>query len=98
MLPAHQRLESDDAAGLGSLRLVFQKQLAVGHRRPQIVLERAALPKLLVHRGGEEADRAAAFVLGAIERGIRVSEQPDLVLAVPRIDRDADAEVEIEGM
>ena len=75
MLPAHQRLEADDLAADARLRLVVQGELVALDRRAQILLQRAPLAQPLVHVGFEEADRAAAVRLGAIERGVGVAEQ-----------------------
>jgi len=96
VLPSYQRLEADHASVGRLLRLVFEMELPFRDRRPQIVLQCAALAQLLVHRGGEEADGAAALMLGAIERGIRIRKQRDLIGAVPRINGDSDREVEVE--
>src|SRR6266705_1676910 len=60
------------------------------------MLDRAAVAQLLVHRRGEEANRPAPFVLGAIEGRIGISKQRTGVAAVPWMDRDPDAEVEFE--
>ncbi len=92
MPPAHQGLEADDLAADPGLRLVVQCQLAAFDRRLQVVLQRAALAQPLVHRRLEEAVDAAAFGLGAIERGVGVGDQRCGVLAIGREDRDADAD------
>ena len=97
-MPAHQRLESDDLAAGVPLRLIFQIQLAVCDGRLQIVLQRAAVAQLLIHRGGEEAYRAAAFVLCTIERRVGIGEQRPRIVAVARIDRDPDAQIKLEGV
>ena len=91
VMPAHQRLEADDLAADPGLRLIVEHELAVRNGRAQLLLERAPLAQALVHVGLEEADRAAPFRLGAIERGIGVADERVSVGAVGRIDRDADA-------
>ena len=96
VLPAHQRFKSNDLAVAVSLWLIFQKKLAVADRRPQLALQCVPVPQLLIHRRGEKANRAAAFVLGAIERGIGVCKQRPRILSVPGIDGDSDTEVEVE--
>ena len=75
MLPAGERLESEDLAVDLGLRLIVQDELVVRDRRAQIVLQRVALAQAPVHVGVEEADHVAAVGLGAVERGIGVGEQ-----------------------
>ena len=43
MLPAHQRLETDDLAVDARQRLIVKHQFVALERRTQIVIERAAL-------------------------------------------------------
>ena len=92
MLPAHQRLEADDLAADARLRLIVQGQFVALDRRSQFLLQHAPLAQPLVHVGLEEAERAAALRLGAVERGVGVADQRGGVGAVDREDRDADAE------
>ena len=92
MPPAHQRLEADDLAVDARLRLIVQRQLVALDRRSQFLLQRAPLAQPLVHVGFEEAERAAALRLGAIERGVGIADQRGGVGAVDRKYRDADAE------
>ena len=98
MLPAHQRLEADDLAVDARLRLVVQGQFAALDRRSQFLLQHAPLAQPLVHVGFEEAERAAALRLGAIERGVGVADQRGGVGAVDREDRDADAQADAHRM
>ena len=41
-------------------------------------------------------DRPAAFTLGAIERGVRVGQKRCRVVAIARVERHADAEVDVQ--
>ena len=63
-------------------------------RRTQVVLEGAPFAQPLVHVGFEETDRAAAFRLGAIERGIGIDQERVRIESVGRIDRDPDAQAD----
>ena len=94
-MPAHQRLETDDGAVDARLRLIVQDEFALLDRRAQLMLKRAPVSQAFVHMRFEEADRAASIGLGAIERRIGVGEQGRRVLAVGRIDRDADAHSDV---
>ena len=92
MIPAHQRLEAGDLAGLQvEDRLVVDLELAVGDGLAQVELERAARLQPLVHLALEEAVRAAAVALGEVERHVGVLQQQVGVGAVVRRDGDADA-------
>ena len=92
MRPAHQRLEADDRAGREiDERLVVHLELAAASAVAQIDLELAARLHARVHLGLEEAERALAVGLGAVERHIGVLEQLVGVLAVAGRQRDADA-------
>src|SRR6266705_6760352 len=62
------------------------------------MFQRAAIAQLLIHRGSEEAYRAAAFMFCAIERRIGIGEQRPRIGAIARIDRNPDAEIEFEGV
>ena len=75
-------------------RLVVQRQLVAFDCRPKFLLQRAPFAQSLVHVGFEEAEHAAPFGLGTVERGIGVGEQRRGVGAVDRIDRDADAQAD----
>jgi hypothetical protein len=86
MLPAHQRLEGVDHAGLQvHPRLVEQAQLLPLDRAPQALLHRQALVGELVHLGGEELEGVAPLGLGAVHRRVRVLEQRLHVRAVLRM-------------
>ena len=92
MIPADQRLKAADLAALQiHHRLVIQLELACGQRLAQILLHDAAGLHLLVHRGLEEAERAAAVALGAVQREIGIAQQLVRGQAVTGTDRDADA-------
>ena len=92
MPPAQERLETNDLAAKAPLWLVVEFELVALDGGAKILLQRAAFAQPHVHVGLEEADRAARFVLGAIERRIGIREQRGLVIPVRRIDRDADGE------
>ena len=94
MLPAHQRLEADDLAVDARLRLIVQGQFAVLDRRSQFLLQHAPLAQPLIHVGLEEAEHAAPFRLGAIERGVGVADQRGGVGAIDREYGDADAQAD----
>ena len=92
MLPAQQRLEAGDAvAAKVEERLEHQKQLV-----PAMAPSRSDCSALrsrddLVVAGLEEADRAGARFLGAIERGIGILHDVKWRVAVARRQHDADA-------
>ena len=92
MIPAHQRLEAGDLAGLQvENRLVVDLELAVGDGLAEVELQRAPQLQPLVHLALEEAVRAAAVALGEVERHVGVLQQQIGVGSVVRRDRDADA-------
>ena len=92
MVPAEQRLETGDFVALQiDHRLVVEFELAGRQRLAQIELHDPAGLHLLVHPGLEKAERAAAIVLGAVERKVGISEQLVGRVAVARTDRYADA-------
>ena len=99
MVPARQRLEADDLAGRDrSLRLVEHLQLVVLERLRQLLRQDAPLAHRLVHVGREEAGAGAAVLLGAVERQVGVGEELSRVVAVARIDGDADRKPDMEGL
>src|SRR6202008_3650785 len=92
MIPAQQRLEARDLAGLQQQdRLIMDLELAVGDRLAQVELEQAARLQPLVHLALEEAMGAAAVALGEVERHVGVLQQQVGVDAVVGRDGDADA-------
>ena len=94
MMPAHQRLEAGDLAADMGLRLVMQIEFLARDRAAQVLLQRAPLAQLLVHRQLEEAHRAARFRFGAEQRGVGIGEQRDRVGAVLREYGDADGQAD----
>jgi hypothetical protein len=96
MLPAHQRLEPVDPAIAVTLRLVFEVKFAVLDRRTKIVLHGATVPQLPVHRTGKDRVVPAAFMLGAIERASALASSAAGVVAIARVERHADAEVDVQ--
>src|SRR5205807_6961262 len=82
MLPAHQRLDRDDAAAREiDLRLVMQLELLLADRRAQRVLQLDAVERLARHVGGVELEGIAAGVLDAVGGGGGVAELEIEVLA-----------------
>ena len=76
IVPAQQRLEALDLAGLGvDHRLVGEAELARVHRAVQRQLDLAALLGAGVQRRLVEADVVAAAVLGPVEREVGVADQ-----------------------
>jgi hypothetical protein len=98
MAPANEGLVAGSVPIAVLLRLIIQIELPALHGEPQIMLERAALAELLVHRAREQPDRAPALVLGPIERRIRVREQRNDVIRISGKQRRADAEIQLERM
>jgi hypothetical protein len=92
MVPAKQRLETADLAGLQIHdRLIMERELAFRHRPPEICLQRAAGLHTRVHLRLEEAIGGAAIGLGAIKRHVGVLQESIRVRAVVWCDGDADA-------
>ncbi len=92
VVPAHQRLEAGNLAGLQIKdRLVVNLELAVGDGLAQVELERAARLQTLVHLALEEAMGAAAVALGEVERHVGVLQEQVGIGAVVGRDGDADA-------
>ncbi len=92
MIPAEQSLEAGDLVALQiHHRLVVKLEFAGRQRLAQVLLHDAAGLHLLVHRGLEETERAAAVALGAVQRKVGVSEQLVGSIAVARADGNADA-------
>jgi hypothetical protein len=60
--------------------------------------DRTALAQAMVHIRLEEADRSTSLGLRPVERGIGVAEYGDLVHAVDRVERDADAQADAQAM
>ena len=92
MRPARHRLESTDPVVLeGKKRLVFKRDLTGADGVAQVALQRtpAADDRLVLQF--EEAESAAAFVLGPVQRGVRLAKEFVGVLAVGWRERNADA-------
>jgi hypothetical protein len=76
MLPADQRLHTDDAAvAEANLRLILHKELLLAQRRPQIRLDLHAFLGPLVQLVAEQLQPCATAILGGIERGVRLAQQ-----------------------
>ena len=95
MIPAYQGFEAADfLAREVDDRLVVQLELAGRQRLAQVLLHDAAGLHLQVHRGLEEAERAAAVALGAVEREVGVAQQFVGARSVAGTDRNADADAD----
>ena len=76
LLPAHERLEADDIAGLEiEDRLVEQAQLAAIERAVERGLDREAVGDPLVHRLVVDGQAVAAGVLGPVHGRVGVAQQ-----------------------
>ena len=89
MVPAHQRLESEDGAVSRGLRLEMEFQFVSLDRHCEVAMQQAAVSDLVIHGGFEESDRSAAFRLGAIQRGVGMGDQCLGVEAILRINADS---------
>ena len=97
MVPAYQRLESnDDVLGDVTDRLVVDFELFAVKCGAQIDFQQPPGLRARVHPGLEEAIGTAAVLLGAIEREIGFLEQLVRILAVLRRQRNADADADDE--
>ena len=73
-MPAHQRLEADDPAGLEiDLRLVDQAQLALAAGASQVGIEPHPVGRLDRQAMIEQLEAVAAARLGPVERGVGVA-------------------------
>ena len=97
MVPAQQRLDRADPLSLHiDQRLVVENELVSLERMAHLVFERLARLQLLVHRGLEETHRAAAGLLGAVERDVGAFQQLVRIVAGRFGHRDADADPDVE--
>ena len=97
VLPADQRLGADHCAGNQvDLRLVIQQKLVLPEGAPQTAFYRQSPHRTGVHVGAEELVFVAAVGLGVKHRGVRVLHHAVHVVAVIRIDADADAEADMQ--
>ena len=93
MAPAQERLEAENLAVRGRLRLVVEQEFIPFDGGFQVLAERAALAQARVQAGIEEADVAAALRLCAIEGRIGVGENR-FDIAMVRIKRGANADTD----
>ena len=97
MAPAHQRLDAGHGAALQrDARLVVQEELLALDAAAQARFHRQALERAALGDAAVELVVVLARLLGAVHRGIRVLHERLLVLAVLRIEADADARGEEE--
>ena len=95
MVPARQRLEAGDLAGLDpDDRLIVDLDPVVGDRCAQIEFDQAADLDFRVHRLLERAPIAASLALGGVERHVGVGEDRFGRRAVLRRARRADADAD----
>ena len=95
MIPAYQGFEAADfLARQIDDRLVVQLELTGRQRLAQVLLHDAAGLHLQVHRGFEEAERAASVAFGAVEREVGVAQQLVGARTVAGADRNADADAD----
>ena len=88
VLPAHERLEGDDAERVELPdRLVLEPQFVELDRPAEAVLELEPVAQPALHRAVEDLERAAAAGLDALQRGVGVLDE---VGAVAVLDGDAD--------
>jgi hypothetical protein len=97
VIPARERLGTHDAAGPQvCLGLVIELDLTLVDRRAHPAREREAPRRVAVELGLE--DRVAtAGVLGRVHRDIGALLQRLVVIAVDRVQRDADAGVDLQA-
>src|SRR5664279_2133133 len=89
MMPADERLETHDPAIAPRLGLEVELKLALLDRGAEIAMKHALLLDLLIHGRFKKLNRSAACGLGAMEGGIRVSNQGLGVESVLRENADA---------
>src|SRR5262249_20007503 len=99
MNPARQRLDADQllAAWIDD-RLIDDVQLLISDRLTERAFQQFAVREIGVHRGIVDARPVAAFVLGAIERHIGVTQDVAGVLDAAIDHRDADRRDDIDAM
>ena len=91
MVPAYQRLDADDfACEYLYLWLIVQFELLAFERLAQIMLDRKLLRRGRAHRLFIEEEAAATLSLRMVHRHVRILEQCVEILAVARIEHDAD--------
>ncbi len=92
VLPAQQRFGTDRLAGLGvELGLIMQAELALLQRHAQVLQQLQLLARVAVHRHIEEAVTVLSGALGMVHGSVGITQQLMLVLAVARIQDDAQA-------
>src|ERR1019366_1573001 len=91
MIPAYQRLDADDfAREYFYLRLVVKFELLAFERLAQVMLERKPLRRGLAHGVMIEEEAAATLRLRVVHGDVRILEQCVDIVAVARIQNDAD--------
>ena len=92
MLPAHQRFQTEDLAGIHfDQRLVVEDEFLVHQSPAQPVLHFERFERLVVHGRGVELERIAPGVLRSIHGRVRIADQRLSVGPIDRVHRDADA-------
>ena len=91
MLPANERFDTGDLAGLeGHARLVMQQQFVAAQREPEVIFDRQAFLRLGVQRVGKELVVVAALGFRVVHGHIGVLHQGLRVWAIGGVDADAD--------
>ena len=97
MLPADQRFDADHpAADNFGFRLILQDEFIAVDRFSEIVFESQAFDNAGIHCAAEELVAVASIFLGMVHRDIGILEQRVHVLAIIRVNADADAGSDIE--
>jgi serine/threonine-protein kinase len=95
--PSHQRLAADHPpVAQVHLRLVEDHELVALHRAAELALHHQPLDRGRAHLAREEAVAVAAVLLGVVHRRVRVADQVDDVVGIPRAQRDADAAGDVQ--
>ena len=90
VLPAHQRLGARELVAAANHRLPVQRELAARERAAQLVLQPQPPARPVGESGHEEAERAAAALLGVVQRGFGALQQLRDVAPVAGIEAGAD--------
>ena len=97
MLPAHQRLDADDVAGLQlQLGLVVQHELVARERLAQLAEALEPRRAVVVALAVEQLELGAE-VLGRVHRRVGAAQQRGRVAAVVRVAGDADRRLDVHG-
>ena len=97
MVPAHQRLDPDDAHGGGvEFRLVQQEQLAAGDGAQQPMLQLNPLVALFPPLAAVKAEGRASLLLGLVQCRVGHLEELHRLLGIRRVQGDADTDAGLD--